>query len=216
MITVASRDRDRIISGSYKCGEDCYSLPNATMTPITLIIALAVIVVPLLLVIVLYNRLVRLRQNVKESWSSIDTELRRRYDLIPNLVETVKGYAAHERGTLEAVITARNAALANNGPPASQAQTENALTGTLRQLFALAENYPQLKANENFNQLQAQLGETENRISQSRRFYNANVRELNTAVEMFPSSIIASLFNFAHEDYFEIEEAARQPVAVKF
>jgi LemA protein len=186
------------------------------MTPITLIIALAVIVVPLLLVIVLYNRLVRLRQNVKESWSSIDTELRRRYDLIPNLVETVKGYAAHERGTLEAVITARNAALANNGPPASQAQTENALTGTLRQLFALAENYPQLKANENFNQLQAQLGETENRISQSRRFYNANVRELNTAVEMFPSSIIASLFNFTHEDYFEIEEAARQPVAVKF
>ncbi len=185
------------------------------MTP-TLIVAILVIVVPLLLLIMLYNRLVRLRQQVRESWSSIDTELRRRYDLIPNLVETVKGYAAHERGTLEAVINARNAALANNGPPASQAQTENALGGALRQLFALAENYPQLKANENFNALQSQLGETENRISSSRRFYNANVREMNTAVESFPSSIIAGLFGFQSEEYFEIEEAARQPVAVKF
>src|SRR4051812_19741702 len=122
------------------------------MNPITLIIALAVIVVPLLLVIVLYNRLVRLRQNVKESWSSIDTELRRRYDLIPNLVETVKGYAVHERGKLEAVNNGRNAGVANNGPAASEVQTENAVAGALRKVFALAENYPQLKANENFNQ----------------------------------------------------------------
>jgi LemA protein len=184
---------------------------------IWLIVVIVAVVLFGLMAIGIYNRLVRLRQNVRESWSAIDTELRRRYDLIPNLVETVKGYAAHERGTLEAVIAARNAAVANNGPPAEQAKTENVLTGALRQLFALAEAYPQLKANESFNQLQAQLGETEGRISQSRRFYNANVREMNTAVESFPSSVLASSFGFQHEQYFEIDEpAARGPVQVKF
>jgi LemA protein len=170
-----------------------------------------------LLIAMAYNRMVRLRQNVREAWSAIDTELRRRYDLIPNLVETVKGYATHERETLEAVIAARNAAASNTGPPESQAKTENALTETLGRLFALSEAYPDLKANANFTQLQAELGQTEDRISQSRRFYNANVRELNTAVESFPTSLIAGQFGFTPEQYFEIEDAAaRAPVQVKF
>lgn len=184
----------------------------------TALIVLIVVVVVLGFVIVgMYNKLVRLRQNVKESWSSIDTELRRRYDLIPNLVETVKGYARHESETLENVIKARNAAVSNNGTPEEQAATENILTGALRQVFALSEAYPDLKANQNFMDLQGQLNETETRISQSRRFYNANVRELNTSIETFPSSLIAGNFGFKQEPYFEIDEpAARGPVAVKF
>lgn len=181
------------------------------------IILLVVILVLVVMVVGLYNKLVRLRQSVREAWSAIDTELRRRYDLIPNLVETVKGYATHEKSTLEAVIAARNAAASNNGTPAEQAVTENQLSGALRQLFALSEAYPDLKANQNFNQLQAQLEETENRLGQSRRFYNANVRELNTATQTFPSVIIANMFGFKAEPYFEVEEeAARGPVAVKF
>ena len=181
------------------------------------IILLVVILVLVVVVIGLYNKLVRLRQSVREAWSAIDTELRRRYDLIPNLVETVKGYASHEKETLERVITARNAAASNHGSAAEQAVTENQLSGALRQLFALSEAYPDLKANQNFNQLQAQLEETENRLGQSRRFYNANVREMNTATETFPSVLIANMFGFKPEPYFEIEEeAARAPVAVKF
>lgn len=184
---------------------------------VLLIVVLVVIVVIALFVAGIYNRLVRLRQNVRESWSAIDTELRRRYDLIPNLVETVKGYAAHEKGTLEAVIQARNAAVNNTGTPAEQAQSENVLSGALRQLFALSEAYPQLRANENFMQLQEQLNQTENQIAQSRRFYNANVREMNTAVESFPSSLIAGSFGFKPEEYFEIDDpAARGPVKVQF
>lgn len=179
-------------------------------------LVVALIVVGLIIAS-MYNRLVRLRQNAKEAWSAIDTELRRRYDLIPNLVETVKGYASHERETLEAVIAARNAAASNTGPPESQAKTENVLSGALRQLFALSESYPDLKANTNFQQLQSELSATEDRISQSRRFYNANVRELNTAVESFPSSLIASQFGFGPEQYFEMDEpAAREPVQVRF
>ncbi|RYG73935.1 LemA family protein [bacterium] len=183
------------------------------MTGIIILVVIAVLIV---LVVGLYNKLVRLRQNVRESWSAIDTELRRRYDLIPNLVETVKGYASHEKETLERVIQARNAAASNNGTPAEQAVTENQLSGALRQLFALSEAYPDLKANQNFLGLQNQLEETENRLGQARRFYNANVREMNTAVETFPSVIIANSFGFKPEAYFEIEESARQPVAVKF
>ncbi len=164
-----------------------------------------------------YNKLVRLRQNVRESWSAIDTELRRRYDLIPNLVETVKGYATHEKETLDAVIRARNAAASNTGTPEEQAKSETQLSGALRQVFALSEAYPDLKANTNFNQLQAQLEETENRLGQARRFYNANVREMNTATETFPSVVVANMFGFKLEQYFEIEdEAARGPVQVKF
>ena len=164
-----------------------------------------------------YNKLVRLRQNVRESWSAIDTELRRRYDLIPNLVETVKGYATHEKETLDAVIRARNAAASNTGTPEEQAKSETQLSGALRQVFALSEAYPDLKANTNFNQLQAQLEETETRLGQARRFYNANVREMNTATETFPSVVVANMFGFKPEQYFEIEEeAARGPVQVKF
>ena len=184
---------------------------------IPLLVFLGVLVVLGIFFAGLYNKLVRLRQNVRESWSAIETELRRRYDLIPNLVETVKGYATHEKETLEAVIQARNAALANNGTPEEQAQSETQLTGALRQVFALSEAYPDLKANTNFNQLQAQLEETENRLGQSRRFYNANVRELNTATESFPSVVVANMFGFKSEEYFEIQEdAARGPVQVKF
>jgi LemA protein len=183
----------------------------------TLIIILVILVLLIGVIIALYNKLVRLRQNVQESWSAIETELRRRYDLIPNIVETVKGYATHERETLEKVIAARNAAAANTGSPAEQVQTENQLSGALRQLFALSEAYPDLKANTNFMQLQAQLEETENRLGQARRFYNANVRELNTACETFPSVILANSFGFKKADYFEVEEAAaREPVQVKF
>ena len=184
---------------------------------VPLLIFLGVLVVLAIVLAGLYNKLVRLRQNVRESWSAIDTELRRRYDLIPNLVETVKGYATHEKETLENVIRARNAALANTGTPEEQAKTETQLSGALRQVFALSEAYPDLKANTNFNQLQAQLEETENRLGQARRFYNANVRELNTATETFPSVVIANLFGFRGAEYFEVEEeAARGPVAVKF
>jgi len=165
----------------------------------------------------IYNNLVRLRQSVAESWSAIDTELRRRYDLIPNLVETVKGYATHEKGTFESVIAARNAAASSQGSPEAQAKSENVLNGALRQLFALSENYPELKASENFKQLQNDLNETENRLSQARRFYNANVRELNTVVESFPSSMVAGAGGFKSAQYFEIDDnAARSPVAVKF
>jgi len=182
-----------------------------------LIIIIAVIVVLALIVMGMYNKLVRLRQNVRESWSAIDTELKRRYDLIPNLVETVKGYAKHESTTLENVIAARNAAASNQGSPAEQAKSENMLTGALRQIFALSEAYPDLKANQNFLQLQAQLDQTEDQIAQARRFYNANVRELNNGVEMFPSSIIAGMFNFKAAEFFEIEDASqRENVKVQF
>ncbi len=181
-----------------------------------MVVILILLVLLVVVLIALYNRLVRLRQSVRESWSAIETELRRRYDLIPNLVETVKGYASHERETLENVVKARNAAIANTGTPAEQVATENQLSGALRQVFALSEAYPDLKANQNFNQLQAQLEETEDRLSQSRRFYNANVRELNTATETFPSVLLAGPMGFKSEPYFETEEAARGPVTVKF
>ena len=167
-------------------------------------------------VIATYNTLVRLRQHCRESWSAIDTELRRRYALIPNLVETVKGYAAHEREVLTAVTEARSRAVASTGSPQSQAEDENALVGTLRQLFAVSEGYPNLKASENFLQLQKELANTEDRIQAARRFYNANVRDKNTRIEVFPSSLIAAMFAFKREEFFEIEEASvRLPPDVK-
>ena len=153
----------------------------------------------------LYNRLVRLRQSVKEGWSSIDTELRRRYDLIPNLVETVKGYAAHERGTLEAVVQARNAAVAAQGP-AQQAAAENMLTGALRQMFALAEAYPDLKANQNFQQLQAELSDVENKIAAARRFFNNSVQEYNTGIQQFPAALFAATLGFSQRTFFDVGE----------
>ncbi len=163
-----------------------------------------------------YNKLVRLRQHVRESWSAIDTELKRRYDLIPNLVETVKGYASHERETLEAVIAARATAVASTGSPEEQARDENALVGALRQLFAVVEAYPDLKANQNFLRLQSDLTVTEDRIQAARRFYNANVRDLNTRIEVFPSNMIASTFGFRPETFFEIEDAERAVPQVSF
>ena len=165
----------------------------------------------------LYNGLVRAKNACDESWADIDTELRRRYDLIPNLVETVKGYATHERETLERVVQARNAAAANHGSPASQAQDENVLNSGLRQLFALAEAYPDLKANKNFLDLQQELANTEDRLQRSRRFYNSNVRDLNNRLEVFPSNLVAQMFAFRAAEYFEIDDpAVREVPAVKF
>ena len=162
-----------------------------------------------------YNGLVRLRQHCRESWAGIDTELKRRYDLIPNLVETVKGYAAHEREVLTAVVEARSRAVASTGSPHSQARDENVLVGALKTLFAVSEGYPDLKASANFLKLQEELAITENRIQAARRFYNANVRDLNTRRELFPSRLVAQMFNFQAEEYFEIESAAeREPVRI--
>ena len=164
-----------------------------------------------------YNKLVVMRQGVRESWSAIDTELRRRYDLIPNLVETVKGYASHEHDTLEDVIKARNSAISTAATPEAQAGAQNMITGALTKLMALSEAYPQLKANENFTQLQKELGDTETRISQARRFYNANVREFNSMTEQFPTVLIANTFGFKSQTYFGIDNPdAFEPVPVKF
>jgi LemA protein len=177
---------------------------------IALWVVVGVGVLLLLWVMGLYNGLVRRKNTVDESWSDIDTELKRRYDLIPNLVETVKGYAAHEKTTLENVIKARNAAAAPHDSLQAQAKDENAFVGALRQVFALSEAYPDLKANTNFLQLQQELTNTEDRIQRSRRFYNANVRDLNTALEVFPGNIVAGLFHFQKREMYEIEDAAQR------
>ena len=178
------------------------------MTPQAVLIFIGV---PLLLVVIwviaTYNTLVRLRQQCRESWSGIDTELRRRYDLIPNLVETVKGYAAHESEVFRAVTEARTRALAESGSPQDQAQVENVLVDGIKQLFAVSENYPNLRASENFLKLQSELANTEDRIQAARRFYNANVRDINTRIEVFPSNAIAGMFKFQPEEFFEIQES---------
>lgn len=177
-----------------------------------LVTAAAVIVIA----IGIYNRLVHRRVACEEAWASIDVQLKRRYDLIPNLVETVKGYAKHERGTLEAVVQARQAGMAASGVQ-EQAKAENMLTGALRQLFALAEAYPDLKANDNFGRLQEELSSTENKISFARQHYNASVQQYNTSLQVFPDSVIAGFFSFAPRDFFEIELAEeRQAPQVKF
>jgi LemA protein len=180
-----------------------------------IVILVAVLLLAGSLLIWAYNLLVRLRQNVHEAWSAIDTELQRRHDLVPALVETVKGYAAHEKQTLEAVIAARNAAAADHGPVASQAQHQGQLVEALRRLMAVVEAYPDLKASSRFLDLQHQLVETEDRLSKARRFYNANVRELNTAAQAFPLSLVAGRFGFEPQPYFEVEETARKAPAVK-
>ncbi len=173
-----------------------------------------------LYVILAYNSLVALRQNVREAVSDIESQQKRRYDLIPNLVETVKGYAKHERETLDAVIKARNIAMSNSGNIAQQSADQNMLTDTLKSLFALSENYPDLKANQNFLELQQELTDTEDKIMASRRFYNSNVRAINIAIESFPKNIIAKLFGFKKEDFFELDEseaaAAKQRPSIKF
>jgi LemA protein len=170
-------------------------------------------------VVLTYNRLIALLRRTHEAWSDIQVQMKRRYDLIPNLVESVKGYAGHERSTLEAVVRARAAAVADQGSPSSQAQTEGALQSALRGLFALAENYPQLRASESFLALQKDLADTEDRIQSSRRFYNGSVRDLNTLIGQFPSNLVAGGFGFAPREFFELEAgdaAARQPVQVRF
>src|SRR6058998_3122893 len=167
-------------------------------------IVLGVIVIIVLFAFAAYNRLVALSQRVGQAFADIDVQLKQRHDLIPNLVETVKGYAAHERGTLEEVVKARNAAMTAQGP-AQQAQAENQLSGALRQLFALSEAYPDLKANQNFRELQASLGEVEETIQSSRRYYNAVVRDLNTTIDSFPSNQIALFFRFVKRAYFELD-----------
>lgn len=180
------------------------------------LIIIGVIVLLVVIGVVLYNRLVQLRNRVEAGWSQIDVQLKRRYDLIPNLVETVKGYAAHERQTLEAVVAARQQAVSANGVE-EQAQAENMLTGALRQLFAVAEAYPDLKANQNFLALQEELTGTEGRIAYARQFYNDQVLQYDNAREQFPSSIFAGMFNFEEATYFEVEDAAsREPVRVDF
>ena len=180
------------------------------------LIILGIIVLLVIYFISIYNSLVKLRNQAEEAFSSIDIQLKRRHDLIPNLVETVKGYASHEKETLTKVIEARNNAMTASGNLEKRAEAENFLTSTLKSLFALSENYPQLKANENFLQLQNSLNEIEDNIQNARRYYNAVVRDLNTKIETFPSNIVASMFNFKHKEYFEIEEEEKEPVKVKF
>jgi LemA protein len=179
------------------------------------VIAIVVVVVLLLVGgIVSYNRFVSQRNLIRDAWANIDTELRRRYDLIPNLVETVRGYASHEREVFENVTRARSAATSATGSPADQAAAEGPLIAALRQLFAVVENYPDLKANVNFLSLQTELATTEDRLQTARRFYNANVREYNRRVQSVPSNVIASMFHFEPEEFFEVEEALRGDAGV--
>ena len=166
-------------------------------------IVLGIIAVVVLWIISVYNGLVSMGQRVSQAFADIDVQLRQRHDLIPNLVETVKGYAAHERGTLEEVVKARNAAVSAQGP-AQQAAAENMLSGALRQLFALSEAYPDLKANANFQQLQAELSDLENKIAASRRFFNNAVQEYNTGIQRFPAALFAASFGFTQKDYFDL------------
>jgi LemA protein len=182
-----------------------------------LYILLAVVAVAVIVFIALYNSLVTLKVRVDEAWSDITVQLKRRYDLIPNLVETVKGYAKHEKEVFERVTEARENALNVQGVKET-AQAENMFEGALKSLFAVSENYPQLRATENFQQLQQQLVDTEDKIQASRRFYNGGVRDLNTKLQTFPSNIVGSMFNFKSREFFEVEDQAtvEKPVDVKF
>ena len=184
-----------------------------------LLIVGGIVVVLIIVVIAMYNSLVQLKVRVEEAWSDITVQLKRRADLIPNLIETVKGYAAHEKEVFERVTEARSAVMsATQKGPAETAKAENMFEGALKSLFAVAEAYPDLKANQNFMQLQQELVDTEDKIQASRRFYNGGVRDLNTKIEMFPSNIIAGMFNFTKREFFEVEEMAsvEKPVEVKF
>jgi LemA protein len=181
-------------------------------------ILLVVIAVVVFWVIGMYNRMVSLVQRTKEASSDIEVQQKRRYDLIPNLIETVKGYATHEQGTLTKVVEARNAAMATKGGMAEQAKAQNMITDALKSVFALSEAYPDLKANQNFLELQRELTDTEDKIQFARRFYNGNVRDLNTAILAFPGNIIANMFHFEKMEFFDLpdNDASAQPVAVKF
>lgn len=179
-------------------------------------VILGVVAAVVLWVVVAYNRFITLINRAKEAWADIEVQLKRRYDLIPNLIGTVKGYAVHERKTFDSVTKARAEAIGASGM-AGKAQAENMLSDALKSLFAVAEAYPDLKANQNFLELQRELSDTENKIQAARRFYNTNVRDLNIGIESFPGNIIANMFNFAKKEFFELnDEAARNPVEVKF
>lgn len=184
-----------------------------------MIVTIILIVVAVVIVIWLvggYNALVKLRVRVDEAWSDIDVQLKRRYNLIPNLVETVKGYAKHEKGVFEEVTKARNMAMKAESP-AAQAEADNMLTGALKSLFAVAENYPDLKANQNFLDLQQKLAEVEEHVQASRRFYNGNVRDYNTKIQVFPMNIVAGIFRFTKREFFEVEnEEEKKAPQVKF
>jgi len=185
------------------------------------LIIILVVVVLVLIIIAIYNGLIQRVNRAKEAWADIDVQLKRRYDLIPNLINTVKGAASFESGTLEKVIQARNSAMNihDHGDLNQIAASENILSGTLKSLFALAENYPNLTATKNFADLQMELSDTENKIQAARRFYNSNVRDLNTAIQVFPSNLLAKLFSFKTMDLFTLgpdEEVAKNPVTVQF
>jgi LemA protein len=181
------------------------------------IIILVIVVVAVMFFVFAYNGVVRLRNRVESAWSQISVQLQRRHDLIPNLIETVKGYAAHERQTLEAVVAARTGAVAaQQSGPEAQAQAENVLTGALRQLFALSESYPDLKANQNFLSLQEELTATEDRVAYARQFYNDSVQKFNTRIQTFPTVIIAGMFNFTKREFFEAEQGSTEVPKVQF
>ena len=180
----------------------------------TLYIILGILAVVILWVIAIYNGFIRLRTRADEAWADIDVQLKRRYDLIPNLINTVKGYATHEKETLQKVTDARTAAMGAQTVE-EHAKSENMLTDTLKSLFAVSENYPDLKANENFLELQRELSDTENKIQAARRFYNTNVRDLNIKVESVPSNIIAGIFKFVKKEFFELDENSEERETVK-
>jgi LemA protein len=177
-----------------------------------LIVVGVLVIVPLIYVLAIYNRLVSIRAHMRESWADVDVELKRRYELIPNLVETVKGYAAHERETLERVTELRNQAAAYHADAGSQGRDEQMLIDALRSVFVVVEGYPELKADRNFRELQAELANTEDRIAAARRFFNGNVRELNQIVEMFPSRVVAGMFGFTRSEYFQIDDDRQRAV----
>jgi LemA protein len=185
------------------------------MLPLLIILA-AIVLVPVVWLIAQYNSLVSLRNFIRESWSNVDTELKRRYDLIPNLVATVKGYATHEREVLERVVELRNRCAANHGPVADQARDENQLVDALKQMFMVVENYPQLKADQHFLKLQTELINTENRIQAARRFYNGNVRDYRNKCETFPSNLVANMFGFKPEEFFSVPPSVKEVPNVEF
>ena len=181
-----------------------------------LIILLVVLLLPVVYVALQYNGLVSLRNYISESWSNVDTELKRRYDLIPNLVATVKGYAAHEREVLERVTELRARCVANNGSPAEQARDETQLVDALKQMLVVVENYPQLKADQQFLKLQQELITTENRIQAARRFYNGNVRDYRNKCETFPSNLVAQMFGFQPQEFFSVPPSVKEVPEVEF
>jgi len=182
---------------------------------IVLISILVLVVAIVLWGVLLFNGLIKLRNRVEEAWSDIDVQLKRRYDLIPNLIETVKGYAKHEKEVLESVTEARTRAMGASETK-DQVEAENMLSDTLKSLFAVSENYPDLKANQNFLELQKELSDTENKIQASRRFYNGNVRDFNTRIQTFPNNMIAGTLNFSQKEFFEAEEGEKENIKVKF